>query len=203
MAPRTRVTAALRAQRFDAGSLALNLMATVGRRGSRRIERLPDTASLRAWCQTSGVDPDEGIDEAELLERLRHLREQAYALTRAVVRAEGVDERDLEAINTVARFPTPAPCLVAVAGNVGFAPTRLSIEAVLSVIARDLAHVLGSPEVRARLHECHSEECRMIFLAPAGREQRWCSKAQCGNRAKVAAHRARAARMRQDPPRTQ
>jgi predicted RNA-binding Zn ribbon-like protein len=195
-----RVTAALRAQRFDAGSLALNLMATVGRRGSRRIERLPDTASLRSWCRTSRLDLDEGIDEAELLERIRHLREQAYALARAVVHAEGVDERDLEAINVVARFPTPAPCLVALGRNVEFAPTRLSMEAVLSVIARDLAHVLGSPELRTRLHECHSDECRMIFLAPVGREQRWCSKAQCGNRAKVAAHRARAAQMHQDSP---
>ena len=202
MAPRTRVTAALRAQRFDAGSLALNLMATVGRRGSRRIERLPDTASMRSWCQTSQLDLDEGIDEAELLERTRHLREQAYALTRAVVRADDVDERDLEAINTVARLPTPAPCLVAAAGSVEFAPSRLSVEAVLSSIARDLAHVLGSPELRARLHECHAEDCRMIFLAPVGREQRWCSKAQCGNRAKVAAHRARSARMQQDPPHT-
>ncbi|GAA3071434.1 CGNR zinc finger domain-containing protein [Pseudonocardia yunnanensis] len=200
MAPRTRVTAALRAQRFDAGSLALNLMATVGRRGSQRIERLPDTASLRSWCQTSRLDLDEDIDEAELLERLRHMREQAYTLTRALVRAEGVDERDLEAINAAARFPTPARLLVAAAGSVEFAPTRLSIDAVLSVIARDLAHVLGTPELRARLHECYAEECRLIFLAPVGREQRWCSKAQCGNRAKVAAHRARAARMHQDPP---
>jgi predicted RNA-binding Zn ribbon-like protein len=194
-----RVTAALRAQRFDAGSLALNLMATVGRRGSRQVERLPDTASLRSWCQTSRLDLEEGIDEADLLQRIRHLREQAYALTRAVVRADGVDERDLEAINAVARFPTPAPCLVAFADSVELAPTRLSIEAVLSVIARDLANVLGNPELRARLHECHSEDCRMIFLAPVGREQRWCSKAQCGNRAKVAAHRARTA-MQQDPP---
>jgi predicted RNA-binding Zn ribbon-like protein len=202
VAPRTRVSAAQRAQRFDAGSLALNLLATVGRRGSLRIERLPDTAALRSWCQTSGLSLDEGVDEAELLERIRHLREQAYALTRAVVRADGVDERDLEAINTVARFPVPAPCLVAVAGSVGFAPTHLSVEAVLSLIARDLAHVLGSPELRARLHECHSDDCRMIFLAPSGREQRWCSKAQCGNRAKVAAHRARTARMHRDPPQT-
>jgi predicted RNA-binding Zn ribbon-like protein len=195
-----RVTAALRAQRFDAGSLALNLMATVGRRGSLRIERLPDTASLRSWCRTSGIDLEQGIDEPELLERTRHLREQAYGLTRAVVRADGLDERDLEAINAVARVPTPAPCLVAAAGSVELAPTRLSIEAVLSVIARDLVQVLGSPELRARLHECHSEDCRMIFLAPVGREQRWCSKAQCGNRAKVAAHRARTARMQQNPP---
>jgi predicted RNA-binding Zn ribbon-like protein len=198
MPPRSRVTASLRAQRFDAGSLALNLVATIGRRGSRLIERLPDTASLRSWCTTSELSLEDGIDETDLLERVHLLRERAYALTRAVVRADRVDERDLEAVNTIARFPTPAPCLVAAGDGVELVPAPLSSEALLSVIARDLAQVLGSPELRARLRECDSDDCRMIFIAPAGREQRWCSMARCGNRAKVAAHRARTSRAR-DP----
>jgi predicted RNA-binding Zn ribbon-like protein len=157
------------------GSLALNLIATVGRRGSQQIERMPDTTSLRSWCTTSRLALDEGIDETELLTRAHGLREHAYALTRAVVHAEAVAECDLEAINAVASFPVPAPCLLSATTGVQLAPSPLSIEAVLSVIARDLAQVLGSPDLRDRLRECDSGDCRMIYLAPAGREQRWCS----------------------------
>jgi predicted RNA-binding Zn ribbon-like protein len=194
MAPGMRVTAALRAQRFDAGSLALNLMASVGRRGSRRIERMPDTASLRSWCARCGLAIEQGVDEDDLLEQLRRLREHAYALTSAVLRAEAVDERDLAAINARASLSPPTPCLVASNGGVELAVAPLSTDAVLSVIARDLVRVLGDPGLRARLRECHSQDCRMIYLAPEGREQRWCSMAACGNRAKAAARRARTTR---------
>jgi predicted RNA-binding Zn ribbon-like protein len=199
MVPRMRVTAALRAQRFDAGSLALNLMASVGRRGSQRIERIPDTASLRSWCVRSRLPLDEGVDEAELLKRIRRLREQAYVLTRAVVRAETVNERDLEPVNATAGLPAPTPCLVASTTGVELAAESLSIEAVLSVIARDLVYVLGDPGLRGRLRECTSEDCRTIYSAPAGREQRWCSMAACGNRAKAAARRARTAQVAPGP----
>jgi predicted RNA-binding Zn ribbon-like protein len=198
MVPRLRITAALRAQRFDAGSLALNLMATVGRRGSQRIERIPDVAALRSWCATSGLALEQGVDEAGLLEQIRRLREHAYELSRAVVRGEGADEHDLVAINSAARLPAPTPYLVTTTTGVDLAQALLSSDALLSVIARDLVRVLGDPQLRAGLRECESEDCRMVYLAPAGREQRWCSMSQCGNRAKVAAHRARA-RSRQEP----
>ncbi|MEU1949881.1 hypothetical protein ABZ554_47365, partial [Streptomyces sp. NPDC020125] len=45
--PRPRVTARLRALRFDTGSLALNLVATLGRRDSAPIERLGIPLHLR------------------------------------------------------------------------------------------------------------------------------------------------------------
>ncbi|WP_252126560.1 hypothetical protein [Streptomyces sp. MBT84] len=46
---RTRITARQRELRFDAGSLSLNLIATVGRRPTTPIERMGDIERLTAW----------------------------------------------------------------------------------------------------------------------------------------------------------
>jgi predicted RNA-binding Zn ribbon-like protein len=42
------------------------------------------------------------------------------------------------------------------------------------------------------IHKCENPKCPMMFLdRTKGHRRRWCSAAACGNRAKVAAHRAR------------
>lgn len=52
--PRTRVTARARDLRFDAGTLSLNLVATVGRRPAGPVERMGDAERLAAWCAAWG-----------------------------------------------------------------------------------------------------------------------------------------------------
>lgn len=61
-----------------------------------------------------------------------------------------------------------------------------------SSIADSLAHYLAEHEVD-RLRICANDGCRWRFVdhSPAGR-RRWCDMRTCGNRAKVARHRARA-----------
>ncbi|MBI5103754.1 MAG: CGNR zinc finger domain-containing protein [Solirubrobacterales bacterium] len=58
----------------------------------------------------------------------------------------------------------------------------------------DAAHVLGTPERRARLRICASETCSARFYdrSPAG-VRRWCSMRTCGNAAKARRHRRRQA----------
>lgn len=42
------------------------------------------------------------------------------------------------------------------------------------------------------IHKCENPSCPLLFLdRTKGHRRRWCSTAACGNRAKVAAHRAR------------
>lgn len=58
--------------------------------------------------------------------------------------------------------------------------------ALLAVIERDGA---------GRLHRCAGPECHAVFVdVSRNRSRRYCSPALCGNRAKVAAHRARRGR---------
>jgi predicted RNA-binding Zn ribbon-like protein len=60
-----------------------------------------------------------------------------------------------------------------------------------SAIAGSLAHYVAEHDVE-RLRICAAADCRWRFIdsSPAGR-RRWCDMRTCGNRAKVAAHRAR------------
>ena len=61
-----------------------------------------------------------------------------------------------------------------------------------AAIAGALAHYLADHDVE-RLRVCANDGCRWLFVdrSPAGR-RRWCDMRTCGNRAKVARHRARA-----------
>jgi predicted RNA-binding Zn ribbon-like protein len=56
--------------RFDAGSLALNLVATLGGRHATPVERLDGPGRLRAWCEGVGLPvPDVVLDVATDVER--------------------------------------------------------------------------------------------------------------------------------------
>ena len=62
-------------------------------------------------------------------------------------------------------------------------------------IANSLAHFLADHDA-SRLRTCANTTCGWLFVdrPPAGR-RRWCDIRSCGNRAKVARHRARARRL--------
>ena len=62
---------------------------------------------------------------------------------------------------------------------------------VPGAVAEDSAEFLASHEP-ARLRACANPECTPVFDDTArNATRRWCSMALCGNRHKVASHRAR------------
>jgi predicted RNA-binding Zn ribbon-like protein len=65
------------------------------------------------------------------------------------------------------------------------------IAGALARLAESIARELTQPDAE-RLRICANEECRWVFhdASPTGR-RKWCDMATCGNRAKVARHRAR------------
>ncbi|MFJ9699853.1 CGNR zinc finger domain-containing protein [Streptomyces fradiae] len=64
--------------------------------------------------------------------------------------------------------------------------------ALLAALARDAVDLLTDPGARARLRRCQGEGCHRVYLdASHGGRRRWCSSAACGNRDRVARHRAR------------
>ncbi|WP_306185449.1 CGNR zinc finger domain-containing protein [Streptomyces sp. MK5] len=190
----TRVTAGIRALRFDAGSLALNLVATVGRRPVVPVERLDGVDRLRRWCAGVGFRLREADATPETVQSLHALRDAAYDIAAAVLRDGRPRRSSVDLVNRCAQAAPPAPRLrLSVAGvALDERSVELSADALLSLIARDLITLVGDPVRRSRLSECDSETCRMIYLTSgSGRPRRWCSMQRCGNSAKAARHRHR------------
>jgi predicted RNA-binding Zn ribbon-like protein len=71
--------------------------------------------------------------------------------------------------------------------------------ALLLPIAEALAHLVCSEDF-SLVKGCEGKACTFLFLDRTnGRARRWCSMTVCGNRAKQAAHRQRAAKKRKFP----
>jgi predicted RNA-binding Zn ribbon-like protein len=65
---------------------------------------------------------------------------------------------------------------------------------VLAPIAESMGRLLLEEDL-SLVRECGGEDCTIVFLdRTKAHKRRWCSMAACGNRAKVAAFRARAER---------
>jgi predicted RNA-binding Zn ribbon-like protein len=68
---------------------------------------------------------------------------------------------------------------------------QVSARAILARVAEDFARYLVGADATL-LRACASEQCRMFFHDTSkNHKRRWCSMEYCGNRAKVASHRAR------------
>ncbi|MFJ4637766.1 CGNR zinc finger domain-containing protein [Streptomyces hygroscopicus] len=194
--PRPRVTAQLRALRFDTGSVALNLVATLGRRGSVPIERLGTLDRLREWCGGVGLHLHDRDVTDEFLTELRTLREAAYDVAAAVVLARPPSADSVALLNDRARPDPPRPLLTVTDTGVGVegAGGPLSGRQLQSAVVRDLIALIGDPERRGALRICDSSLCTMLYLDHTpGRRRRWCSMRLCGNSAKAAKHRERRA----------
>lgn len=191
--PRTRVTAQLRELRFDAGSPALDLVATVGRRPSAWIERLGDTERLSAWTDGAGFPLAEGDLTEETLGDLRELREAIFAVVTNVLAGEPVEPTAAGLVNDCAAIRTTPPRLaLAPSGRLDEQRRRWSPPELKAALARDAISLVTDPARRRRLRLCDSPICRMIFLdGPGGRPRRWCSMQRCGNSTKAAAYRRR------------
>ncbi|MFI2300223.1 CGNR zinc finger domain-containing protein [Actinacidiphila glaucinigra] len=194
--PRTRVTARVRELRFDAGSPALDLVATVGRRPSTPVERLGDHDRLRAWCQGVGLTLRDGEDGHALLGALHELRSAATDVATAAVDGRAPRPESVALLNDLARVEPPVPRLrVDPEGRPGSGTEPLSSAQLLSVVARDLIALVTDPRLRDRLRTCAAEICGMVYLDHVngnGKPRKWCSMERCGNNAKAARHRHRA-----------
>jgi predicted RNA-binding Zn ribbon-like protein len=175
------------ALRFDAGSLSLNLVATVGRRFAEPVERLTSVGRLRDWLAGVGLDAAAAPTDEDLA-RIRRLREHLDDLFRSALAGRRPPAAALEEVNAVVASGTPR----LVATRAGLALSSGAIEPVLALTAADAIRIVAGG-ARADLRECEADDCRMLYVAHGRRARRWCSSQRCGNRARVAAHRARAA----------
>ncbi|MFF8290272.1 CGNR zinc finger domain-containing protein [Streptomyces sp. NPDC016309] len=176
------------AWRFHSGRLCLDLMA----------EPPSDPGRLAHWLVTAGLVPAgtplDGVDE-HWAERFAELARDIDRLVRDELDGRGGHPGSrLDRLNALAAAPPPAPR--AVPGEGGRLVRALAVppgcRALLAAVARDAVDLLTDPATRARLRQCEGEACRRVYLDTSrGRRRRWCSSATCGNRERVARHRAR------------
>lgn len=162
-------------------------------------------AGLVAWLRDAGLVPPGPIRDA-----LRSPAEARILLDEAR-RLRADIERLLEAFR--AGDPLPGPALFGLNRVLGASRTSLrlvdtgerplldvheagrSVLTVLSPVAVSAARLLTEADP-ARLRQCASPDCGIWFVdtSKAGR-RRWCSMTRCGNRAKAARHRRKAAQV--------
>ena len=178
--------------RFDAGSLSLNLVATVGRRFGEPVERLTSLERLRDWLGAVGMSVSPAPIEVDLA-RVRRFREHLDELFRDALAGTRPRPTVLARVNTA--VATCVPRLRTTHAGVVLAPPRSgarALDPVIALIAADAIRIVSGSD-RIALRACEADDCRMLYLAHGRRARRWCSSKHCGNRARVAAHRARTA----------
>jgi predicted RNA-binding Zn ribbon-like protein len=162
-----------------------DLVIAVANTGHRDVDELADLAGVSAWWHLLSGEPARTVTGGE--EDLELLRRTRAVIRALALRNNGVDvEVDPDALAALPlRFSvTGRPDLV-----VGEDPN-----AIRALTARTLAALLRtSAELGwVRLKACPGPDCGWVFHDRSRNgSRRWCDMAECGNRAKGAAFRAR------------
>jgi predicted RNA-binding Zn ribbon-like protein len=176
--------------RFVAGRPVVDFTGTLGKRWrDTPVERLPDPAALGRWFAESGLTDAPVAVSTTALRQAYHLREALYRLMRGPAFGERPATADLEVVN---RWAARTPPAVALSADLTARLREPTANELLALLARDGVELLGGP-LGARLRECASETCTLLYLdtSRAG-SRRWCSMELCGSRDKMARYRRRA-----------
>jgi predicted RNA-binding Zn ribbon-like protein len=183
---------------FDAGAESLDFAYTgelAGGAGGGELLHAP--ADLGAWLteRVPRLDAAE-VSERDLSDALG-LRDALARLFTARADDEGPDPDDVDTLNLFAAMPDIPPSLGGGRRQAGAG--RIRVGQALSSLAREAVAILGeaAADGEVRVRRCAAEDCRLVFRDESRtNNRRWCSMERCGNRAKVRAHRERAAMRR-------
>ncbi|MGN7797882.1 CGNR zinc finger domain-containing protein [Leifsonia sp. 22587] len=180
---------------FDSGSLALDFAYTGGLDSEAEEDTtVRDAAALNDWLIERFPEVAPTAGEREFRDA-GALRAAIGRLARQASVGDPLSPDDVDVVNLFAATPDIPPVLAGGGRQAG--RTNARPHQALGSIARDAVRLFG-PDVDGRIRECSAEDCRLVYLDTSrSGTRRWCSMQRCGNRAKVRAHRARAARARQ------
>src|SRR4051812_25601972 len=176
---------------FDSGSLALDFAYTGGLDSEvDEWETIRDADGLNAWLTERFPEVAPTAGEREVRDA-NALRAAIGRLARQASRNADFSPDDVDVVNLFAATPDIPPALAGGARQAG--RTNARPHQALGSLARDAVRLFG-PDIGGRIRECSAEDCRLVYLDTSrSGTRRWCSMQRCGNRAKVRAHRARAA----------
>lgn len=194
---------------FVADHLALDFVNSLAGPSAPRSEWLADGAELLDWLAASGAvdhsvvslfgDNVAAVDKvaAEARELRQWLR--GFVDRHAGSALEISDARELEPLNRLLARDDGYPQLVMGDGGLRLERQRRWSDPrqLLLPIGEAIADLMVHADFRL-IRACEGSGCTLMFLDHTkAHGRRWCSMAVCGNRAKAAAHRARAAGRRQ------
>ena len=183
---------------FDSGALALDFAYTggadvLGGAGDADAEQwhsVRDAEQLGGWLQSRFPEVSATTGEREFRDA-EMLRAAIGRLARQASRAEALGPADVDVVNLFAATPDIPPVLAGGGRQAG--RTLARPHQALGTVARDAVRLFG-PDADGRIRECSAHDCGLVYLDTSrSGNRRWCSMQRCGNRAKVRAHRARAA----------
>jgi predicted RNA-binding Zn ribbon-like protein len=203
---------------FVADHLALDFLNSVAHPWGHKVEWLADGDDLLAWLEQAQAAPpaelrrlraEAGVRKLDGLAReARDLREwfRQFVSGHAGRRLRSRALAELAPLNELLRQDEAYPQIeIATSsatkdqGDAGHAALRWrrmrrwsGVEALLMPIAEAMGDLVCEEDF-ALVRQCEGPSCSLFFLdISKGHARRWCSMALCGNRAKAAAHRARA-----------
>jgi predicted RNA-binding Zn ribbon-like protein len=174
---------------------AINFINTRRMVEGQLTDTLQSGSDVKAWLKRLEVPVAKGtlpFSDGMLLQRARELRDIALA---AVKDRKSEKKPSLAALN---RFLANAPSHAAVTtdGEKNIHVSRVygkeTVEAFLAPVVEAVADLLANGDFDLIRH-CEGNACVLWFYdRTKGHRRRWCTSTGCGNRAKVAAFRARA-----------
>ena len=186
---------------FVGGALCLDFLNTV----AEDRDLLTDFASLVRWLTQAGVLPAAEVGEVlehwgsgrranHALNEAKTLRENLRAAVRTFSNGKRMPKTTLETINRqLACSSARAELVESADGRIGkrFRLQWRQTEDLLAPVAESVADLFTGAD-RSLIHQCAGADCTLFFYdRTKNHRRRWCSVAVCGNRAKVAAFRAR------------
>jgi len=190
----THATAGLHPLDFIGDHLAIDFINTLRTPDGVLYDVFETDKDVRDWLFHAGVStPKEPVrwPQGALLWKARQLREIAL---KAVEAMKAGKRPSLDTLNLFLEHAASHPQLVMRPGSkIEIKRVRGSrtLEEFLSPIAEAVAELLADGDFDL-IRQCEGEECSLWFYdRTKAHRRRWCSPAACGNRAKVAAFRAR------------
>jgi predicted RNA-binding Zn ribbon-like protein len=184
--------------------VGLDFINTLENERAGTIDHIPTPADVLRWLREHDLLHQEMLDSLiervdadpayaeQVMRRLRRVRAGLRELVDATVEQRPADPTALRDVNRALRTQyvyelVPASDGISLDHRHEGDPVDGALARVSETIARELTQ--GDAE---RLRICANDECRWVFYdsSAAGR-RKWCDMSTCGNRAKVARHRAR------------
>lgn len=180
---------------FVGDNLAINLINTRRMSEGQLLDTLQSDSDVRNWLKRLKVPVAKGtlaFRDGVLLRKARELREIALAAVEdrksGKMPSRGALNRFLANASTQTALVTDGAMSLRVARVYG----KETVEGFLAPVAEAVADLLAEGDFDL-VRRCEGKSCTLWFYdRTKGHRRRWCSPTGCGNRAKVAAFRARA-----------
>ena len=181
-----------------ANNAGLDLVNTRGVQNGEPIDLMTSFDDLIDWSAAAGLIDQKRAREIvkkwsgspaadRVFQRAVQLRDTLASISSTLLRGDRPSDHDINEINSLLREEKGWFKLQA--GDLGYSKvfhTALDdIDGILVPIAESLADLLCFGDL-TQIKKCQAEECVLVFYDTSkNHRRRWCSMAECGNRAKA------------------